>query len=183
MEIWKDIKEFEGFYQISNYGRVKSLEKKVRFVHCLTKNEHFKLNKEIILKGSSCKGYNIIHLSKYNINLTKRICRLVAIHFIDNPENKPQVNHIDGNKKNDNVSNLEWNTPKENVEHAFKNNLIKRGKGKDCKLSMKVKCLLTNKVFDTINDFAKYKNIDASNISRALSGKYKNNHNVEYYNL
>jgi len=183
MEIWKDIVGYEGLYQVSSLGRVKSLLKSVRYEHCKTKEEHFKINKEIIKKPSTCKGYTSISLSKDNKTSTKRMCRLVAIAFIPNPENKPQVNHIDGNKENDNVENLEWNTCGENVNHAIKNKLIVHKKGSDWYKSRKVKCLISGNIFDTINDFAKYKNIDASNISRALSGRYRNNHNVEYYNL
>ncbi len=183
MEIWKDIFGYEGLYQISNYGRVKSLLKIIKHKKSKNKKEYIKTNKEIIKKISICKGYSIISLSKENKQSTKRVCRLVADAFIPNLQNKPQVNHIDGNKHNDNIYNLEWCTEKENIRHAIENKLIIRKKGSDCYKSKKVICLLTGNIFNTIIDFSKYKKIDPSNISRALSGKYKNNHNVEYYKI
>jgi hypothetical protein len=183
MEIWKDIKGYEGLYQVSNFGNVKSLERLVRYEHSKTRQEFYKKNKEIIKKKSYCKGYCSVSLCKENKSSTKRICRLVAIAFIPNPKNKSQVNHIDVNKRNDNVENLEWNTPAENIRHAFENNLMNVKRGVESKKSKKVKCLITDKIFGNIKEFSKYKNIDPSNISRALSGRYKNNHNVEYYNL
>lgn len=90
-EIWKDIKDYEELYQVSNFGRVKSLY----------------TNR--ILKGSKNNrgGYLKVSLCKNNIKSTKTIHRLVAQAFIPNPENKPQVNHIDENKTNNMVSNIE----------------------------------------------------------------------------
>lgn len=103
-EIWKDIKGYEGIYQISNHGRIKS----------------FKQNSEgYILKNTNKYGwYFTVNLVKGKARETKRIHRLVAEYFIPNPTGKPQVNHIDGNKQNNHVSNLEWVTSKENMHHC-----------------------------------------------------------------
>lgn len=105
-EIWKDIKGYEGLYQVSNFGNVKSLK-------C-----------DIILKPNlTRKGYLITSLCKNKIRKAYSIHRLVAKSFIPNIENKPQVNHIDGNKQNNKVTNLEWVTNSENMKHAFLTNL------------------------------------------------------------
>lgn len=102
--IWKDIKGYEGIYQVSNRGDVRSL----------------KFNKiKLLSKGRSQYGYVSHFLCKNGKIRGKRRSRLVAIAFIDNPHKKPQVNHIDGNKQNDAVENLEWSTASENIQHAF----------------------------------------------------------------
>lgn len=119
-EIWKDIPEFVGLYQISNYGRVKSLPRSVK------NGQGMRPIKERIkaMHYSKKPGYWIVGLS-HEINADKRekqlwIHRLVAVAFIPNPENKPYVNHKDGDKLNAFVFNLEWTTPTENAKHAYR---------------------------------------------------------------
>ena len=98
MEVWKDIIDYEGLYQVSTFGNIKS----------------FKWNKTKILKTSRGKGYNTVILRKDNINKSYRISRLVGIAFIDNPEGKLYIDHIDGNSMNDNIINLRWVSASEN---------------------------------------------------------------------
>ncbi len=122
MEIWKDIINFEGFYQVSNYGRVKSLERKIPH----WKSERLQVIKEKILKPSKDgKGYPLVVFQIENEMKAIKIHRLVATAFVPNPENKPQVNHIDGIKTNNHFSNLEWCNNSENVLHAYKLGLNK----------------------------------------------------------
>lgn len=123
-EIWKDIEGYEGLYQVSNYGRVKSLD------HIVSNHTSNIISKGKILKERiNRKGYISYALYKKNQSKNIKAHRLVAIAFIPNPENKPQVNHIDGNKQNNRVDNLEWCTNKENQIHAWENGLITAKKG------------------------------------------------------
>lgn len=123
LEIWKDIKGFEGLYQISNFGRVKRLPKKVFNAGLLNKSKCF-VSKEIIIKNATIsKGYQGVTLTKEKKRYPKKVHRLVAEAFIPNANNKPQVNHIDCNKKNNCVDNLEWCTNSENQLHACKNGI------------------------------------------------------------
>lgn len=114
-EIWKDIEGYEGLYQISNLGRIKSLERIV-----ITKRHKIPVKETIRKQNTDTYGYNRVFLRNKNKNKNFQVHRLVAIHFIDNSENKPQVNHIDGVKTNNRVDNLEWVTNKENQYHSIK---------------------------------------------------------------
>lgn len=105
--IWVDIIEYEGFYKINKNGDVLSIKN------------------NIILKQRVYKGYLTIKLSKNNIKKSYVTHRLIAIHFINNDEGKECINHIDGNKLNNNINNLEWCTVHENNKHALINGLNK----------------------------------------------------------
>lgn len=111
-EIWKDIKDFEGHYQVSNLGRLRSIRTSQG-----TYRE--RLKKTFI----SNQGYEQVNLFKNNKSYTLIVHRIIAEAFIPNTMNKETVNHIDGNKLNNNISNLEWNTYSENHLHAFNTGL------------------------------------------------------------
>jgi hypothetical protein len=114
-EIWKDIEEYEGLYQVSNLGRVKSIEK--RFSSC---GKPKKIAREKILKERETeKGYVSVMLCRSCNKKQYRIHRLVAQAFIKNTGNKPFINHLDGNRKNNNSDNIEWVTHKENMQYSF----------------------------------------------------------------
>ena len=126
-EIWKDIENYNGLYQVSNHGRVKSLERKVP-------NQN-RIYSERILKPEKPKcGYLYCALCKDGFARHIRVHRLVAFAFIPNPYNKPQVNHKDGNKQNNSADNLEWCTNSENVSHSYGN--TERGKARHWKGKM-----------------------------------------------
>ena len=122
-EIWKDIKGYEGLYQVSNLGRVKSLERKV----LRSDGTSLAISERILKLGKNARGYLSVQLCANGIVKCFRVYRLVAQAFIPNPDNKPQVNHIDGNKQNNRADNLEWATRSENMQHAYKTGLFKLG--------------------------------------------------------
>lgn len=115
MEIWKDIIGFEGFYQISSTGLVKSVER----IATSRSTSHWYPKRERILSPEIASGYYRVIFSKNGIITKHMVHRLVATAFMPNLENKPQVNHIDGNKLNNHILNLEWATSSENVRHAI----------------------------------------------------------------
>ena len=122
-EIWKDIEGYEGLYQVSNLGRVKSLNRDHQANSRWGKTMK-RVIKEKLLKEDKTGRYLRVSLSKNGIKQRFSINRLVAQAFIPNIKNKPQVNHKDGNRDNNQVENLEWCTAKENMQHARSNNLI-----------------------------------------------------------
>ena len=129
-EIWRDIKGYKGYYQISNLGRIKSLQRKVP-VNRKGQKTFLKTVKERILKQKTNKyGYKVVDLRR-NGHDHRLVHRLVAQMFIPNPENKPVVNHLDGNKINNNATNLEWATVSENTQHSYDNMLQVMGVGEE----------------------------------------------------
>lgn len=115
MEIWKDIQGYENMYQVSDLGRIRSLDR----VNSLGQNIKGKIRKTRM----DNRGYPIVRLSKEGKYKDLPIHRLVAIAFIPNPDNKETVNHIDGDKINWSIGNLEWMTTEENTKHAFNTGL------------------------------------------------------------
>ena len=125
-EIWKDIKGYEGYYQVSNLGRIKSLGRYIFIIRNRGRQTYNQIVKEKILKTyKSSNGYLLVFLKKNNKTKSLFVHRAVATAFIPNIENKPQVNHKDGNKQNNCLDNLEWATHSENMQHAWKHHLIK----------------------------------------------------------
>lgn len=146
-EIFKDIQNYEGLYQISNYGNVKSVDRYV--LHKRYGNMHVK---ECIMKCFLVEGYLYVRLCKNSKHKTFKIHRIVMTHFVLNPNNFLEVNHIDGVKTNNHIDNLEWCTRSHNEKHAHKIGL-KNFKGKNApniKLTeekiKEIKELLKNKI-------------------------------------
>jgi len=110
IEEWRDIAGFEGFYQVSNMGRIRSLDRE--FLDRFGKKRKYK--GRLMTPTDAGKGYKNVQLSKAGKHCTPRVCRLVAAAFLENKNNYPQVNHKDENKQNDRADNLEWCTPEYN---------------------------------------------------------------------
>lgn len=116
MEIWKDVVWYEGLYQVSNMWNVKSLDTRVKSCHNSTYIKQWEQLKPILTKN----GYIRVCFSIGRIKKYFTIHRLVAQAFIPNPENKPQVNHINWIRDDNRVENLEWCTASENHLHKFR---------------------------------------------------------------
>mgnify|MGYP006921321196 CR=1 FL=1 len=169
-ECWKPIVDFEGLYEVSNLGNVKTI----------ASNTRYRPNQSgIKLKQLSRYGYYTVGLFKDNKPFYKRVCRLVAMAFIENPNCKPCVNHINGVKHDDNVNNLEWVTYSENEQHSY-NVLGKNLKGikKTFKNGVnpkrkKVMCIEKNIIFDSVKDAANSLGLYRANIASQINGKIK----------
>jgi len=171
--IWKNVLSFEELYEVNNLGQIK--RKKGDTIYKDGRIANFS---ETILKQSkNKKGYNIVYFSKNSIKTTKSTHRIVAEAFIPNPLNLPQVNHIDGDKNNNCVENLEWITNIDNIRHAFRIGLFKNrksGKGK------KVINTETGEIFETVTKAAKSINMYQSTLSYYLNNNIDKNLNLKY---
>ena len=137
MEIWKDVIGYEGLYQVSNMGRVKSLRKGKRF-------------NKIMKQTPNYKGYLEISFCVKGKDKKFKVHRLVAMAFIPNIDNKPLVNHKNGNKQDNIFSNLEWVTHGENLKHAYDSGLKR-------------------KLYGELNPYYKYKGDKHYNYGKHLS--------------
>ena len=180
-EIWKEIKGYEGRYQISSLGRVKSLN-------------YNKTGKEDILSPGNIRGYLHVRLSKEGKSKPFQVHRLVALHFIPNPNNYPEVNHKDENKQNNTVDNLEWCDRKYNCNYGTRTQRSSESR-KGCthtenskrKISQnhadfsgsknprarKVQCITTEEIFNCIQEGADYYHINRNCISACCVGRQK----------
>ena len=156
IEEWKDIKGYEGLYQVSNLGRVKSKTGRIR------KTTFTNSGYELVVLYNNCKSKGFT------------IHRLVAEALLPNPENKPQVNHIDEDKTNNAVFNLEWVTAKENVNHGTRT----------LKSSNKVSCIFNDgslMSFYSLTDCANYLNITVASVSYCIKHNKPNKNGIVFY--
>lgn len=187
VEEWRDIAGYEGLYQVSNLGRVRSLERK----NCVGK----RIRERVLGTYYDTKGYAFVHLFKTiqegkSKKRTVRVHRLVADAFIPNLESKPEIDHIDGNTKNNRSDNLRWCTRSENIRNPicterqrkaqtglkkcpewFKKWMRENSpcrRGKDNNMARAVINVETGKRFDTVSEAAKSIGKKSGNVSDAL---------------
>lgn len=164
-EIWADIRGYEGWYQISNRGRVRStdrvLEQGSRYGHSIKRHIIGKL----LVPTDNGNGYLIVALHKNNKRDNHYVHRLVAEAFLDNPQKFPVVNHLDYNKKNNSIENLEWTTQIKNTQYSIQNmcvpkdgkpsstgeKYITRKKGR-WRLNIQRKCLRVDKLYSSLEE-------------------------------
>jgi len=174
-EEWTDVKGYEGLYQISTNGNVKS---KNRFLP--SANSRSRLLMGRLLKFKSHKdGYRFVALSSNGKTKNHYIHRLVAAAFIPNPDNKPQVNHINGRKADNRVKNLEWVTQEENAIHAYKSGLYFNIGSLKAK-SQAVLDTNTDTCYETIKEAATALGKNYSMIRDMLKGRRRNITGLEY---
>ena len=152
MEKWRDIPGYEGFYQVSDLGNIRS----IRF------------NKIRNMKSWDSNGYRAVELYLNNNGYTVGIHRLVALAFIPNPENKPEVNHKDRNRSNNNVENLEWVTQSENVAHAYRNGVKPRPTYQNQPLQKEILDIIENKKYFSIREASRQTGHKRDTIRRSL---------------
>lgn len=158
-EIWKDIPGYEGIYQASTFGRIRSIP------HLIKANKDGGTRyTNLYVKNPTVgwHGYSYIGTSKNGECKTELLHRLIAKTFLPNPNNLPAVNHKDGNKQNNYIENLEWCTDSENQMHTSINGLFKKTK--------KVKCVETGAVYRNSCDAEKQTGVSSRTIRNVCAG-------------
>lgn len=179
MEIWKDIDGYNGLYQVSNLGNVKSVE---RF---RTNGKGGYIQKSRILKTGKRNGYLFVNLCKDGVVKTFKVHRLVANHFLPNPEKKPEIDHINTDSTDNRVENLRWVTHKENMNNPLsrkKQSGSMQGKkypqGKKHKQSKQIIQFTINgkfiKQWDSVMDVERELGLKHQNICHNALGKSSN---------
>src|ERR1700677_411836 len=176
-EEWRQIPGFSSHYRISNKGRIKATELSVHYKGIYP---YVRPEKIMYVSFSAIRPYKtdryLMTVLKTDtwVNKTTYVHRLVALAFVENPFNKPHVNHKDGNTLNNNPSNLEWCTNKENIQHAHDNGLVNTAKGEKAPKA-KLKNIEAIEIFNDISPqpiLAEKYNVDPSTISGIKTGRY-----------
>lgn len=166
-EIWKPVKGYETRYMVSSHGRVFTIPQKVK-----RGNEYLTIKGGILLGNDDYQdGYMRVVLVSETSKKDIIMHRLVAKHFIPNPENKEYINHIDGNKKNNRIDNLEWVTNLENNQHARREGLYKNAV-RNSRMSIPVEDNFGNK-FESVAEAARFYNVDSENLRLFVHGYTK----------
>ncbi len=165
MEIWKPVSEYENHYEVSSYGRIRSLNKTV--------NSAIRHNTQVVRKGKLLKlnpkrGYLAVDLSVENKKRTMSVHRIVGRAFIPNPDKHPVINHMNGNKQDNRVTNLEWTTYSENSKHRF------AVLGHTSPIRRKILCKENGMIFESSTQAAEWLNSTKYAYSKQVSGMGRN---------
>lgn len=167
MEIWIDIDEFDGLFKVSNNGRVKSVK-----------------TGKILSQYHNSNGYWTVSVFFNKKTVPRLVHRLIAKAFIPNPENKPQINHINSIRDDNTLANMEWCTNSENTKHSYDfNNRVPPNKNKFRGEHSRAKLVIdmgTGIFYDSIIDAAIAKNINKSTLNAKLNGYKYNNTPIRY---
>jgi hypothetical protein len=179
-ELWKDIQGYEGMYQVSNFGMIRGLDR----VRNGKNNKTHRVNGVILKPGIAPNGYLFVILKKPKTkNWIISIHKLVALVFIPNPQNKPQINHKDGNKSNNNYTNLEWCTSKENQNHSSINGFTAFGEKNGNNKLKETAVIEIRKYWEcktlSVMELAKKYNVDRTTIYNIVKNKQWNNKNLD----
>lgn len=172
-EIWKTIKGYEGIYEVSNLGRVRSLDRTYKLINGYPQT----IKGRIMSQFNTKDGYKGIRLRTRTDRKSFKVHRLVAQVFIPNPENYPFVNHKDEDKHNNHVDNLEWCTPKYNLNYGTVIERLSAKHHNHPKLSKPVEQLTIEgviiKTYPSIKEAARQLGLHAQNIGQCCRGKYR----------
>jgi hypothetical protein len=178
MEIWKNVVGYEDCYEVSNLGNVRSIKRMVERTSPAGGKSFYTYNSKMLKTCITKKGYLRLGLHLNDVKNNHQIHRLVASAFIDNPENKEQVNHKNGIKSDNRVENLEWVTNSENLKHSMETGLYYRPNNSGRK-KKKVIDEQTGEIYDSINDLIRRLGY-RGNLHGWLNGRNKNKSSFRY---
>lgn len=159
--LWRPVVGFEGYYEVSNSGEIMSLERTI-----IVSGHSRRLKEKVLKPKINNDGYVHVQLSKNSLYSTFTVHRLVAEAFLEMPDDKNFVNHINGNKLDNNVDNLEWVTRSENMRHAVRLGLCSK---RNRRIRVLDKC--TGAKYDSIKEAATTYNIKYHTLRKYLNGK------------